>query len=71
MVFYTDGVTEAMDASGDMFGMHRLENLVLGLRDWSGQGVVDQIAKRVADFCGTLELPDDLTTVVLYRPDDS
>jgi sigma-B regulation protein RsbU (phosphoserine phosphatase) len=69
MVFYTDGVTEAMDASGDMFGVHRLENLVLGQRHWTGQGIVDQIAKRVADFCGTFELPDDLTTVVLYRPD--
>jgi hypothetical protein len=52
-----------------MFGPHRLENLVMGLRSWTGQGIADQIAKRVADFGGTYELPDDLTTVVLYRPD--
>ncbi len=69
MVFYTDGVTEAMDPSGEMFGVHRLENLVLGLRHWSGQGVADQITKRVADFCGSNELQDDLTTVILYNPD--
>jgi serine phosphatase RsbU (regulator of sigma subunit)/putative methionine-R-sulfoxide reductase with GAF domain len=71
MVFYTDGVTEVMDTTGEMFGVHRLENLVLGLRHWSGQGVADHISKRVADFCDTYELPDDLTTVVLYRPDSS
>lgn len=69
MVFYTDGVTEVMDTTGEMFGVHRLENLVLGMRHWSGQGVADQISKRVSDFCGTYELPDDLTTVVLYKPD--
>lgn len=69
MVFYTDGVTEAMDTSGEMFGVHRLENLVLGLRHWSGQGVADQITKRVEDFCGSNELQDDLTTVILYNPD--
>jgi serine phosphatase RsbU (regulator of sigma subunit)/putative methionine-R-sulfoxide reductase with GAF domain len=69
MVFYTDGVTEVMDTTGEMFGVHRLENLVLGLKHWTGQGVADQISKRVADFCNTYELPDDLTTVVLYRPD--
>ena len=69
IVLYTDGITEAMDYDGEMFGLHRLENLVLGMRKWTGQSVADQIPKRVADFCGTHELSDDLTTVVLLRRD--
>jgi serine phosphatase RsbU (regulator of sigma subunit) len=68
IVLYTDGVTEATDVEGQMFGIHRLENLVLGLEDWKAQEVADLISKRVSDFCGTPDLTDDLTTVVLYKP---
>jgi serine phosphatase RsbU (regulator of sigma subunit) len=68
VVLYTDGVTEAMDVEGQMFGLHRLENLVLGLDAWDAQEVADLIAKRVSDFCGTSDWQDDLTTVVLYKP---
>lgn len=69
IVLYTDGITEATDEDGEMFGLHRLENLVLGMRKWTSQALADRIPKRVADFCGTQELSDDLTTVVIYRPD--
>ena len=69
VVLFTDGVTEAMDVDGQMFGLHRLENLVLGLDTWNAQEVADLIATRVSDFCGTADLPDDLTTIVLYNPD--
>jgi serine phosphatase RsbU (regulator of sigma subunit) len=68
LVLYTDGVTEAADAEGQMFGLHRLENLVLGLEKWNAQEVADLISKRVSDYCGTSDLQDDLTTVVLYKP---
>jgi serine phosphatase RsbU (regulator of sigma subunit)/putative methionine-R-sulfoxide reductase with GAF domain len=68
IVLYTDGVTEATDIDGHMFGLHRLENLVLGLENWKAQDVADLIAKRVSDFCGTSDLPDDLTTIVLHKP---
>jgi len=68
IVLYTDGVTEALDMDGQMFGLHRLENLVLGLDSWHAQQISDLIARRVSDFCGSLDLPDDLTTVVLHKP---
>jgi len=69
IVLYTDGVTEATDIEGDMFGLHRLENLVLGISNWNAQDIADRIGNRVADFCGTPDISDDLTIVVLYRPD--
>ena len=68
IVLYTDGVTEATDVEGQMFGLHRLENLVLGLESWKAQDVADLIMKRVSDFCGTPDLSDDLTTIVLHKP---
>ncbi|NIM94370.1 MAG: SpoIIE family protein phosphatase [Anaerolineales bacterium] len=68
VLLYTDGVTEAIDNDGQMFGLHRLENLVLGLESWRAQIIAEKIAHRVADFCGTADLSDDLTIVVLHRP---
>jgi len=68
IVLYTDGVTEASDVDDQMFGLHRLENLVLGLETWNAQKIAELIVRRVSDFCGSPDLPDDLTTVVLYKP---
>jgi serine phosphatase RsbU (regulator of sigma subunit) len=67
LVLYTDGVTEAMDSNGQFFGLHRLENLILGSREWRAQTVADTIAERVSEFCPEPDLQDDLTAVVLWR----
>lgn len=70
IVLYTDGVTEATDNQGQLFGLHRLESLVLGLETWTAERITQQISKRVDDFCGSSELQDDLTTVVIYRREE-
>jgi serine phosphatase RsbU (regulator of sigma subunit) len=67
LVLYTDGVTEAMGTDNQMFGLHRLESLVLGMENWSAQTVAEHIANRVADFLEFGELADDLTTITLRR----
>ena len=67
LVLYTDGVTEAMGANNQMFGLHRLESLILGLDNWEAQAVAEHIANRVADFLEFGELADDLTTITLRR----
>ncbi len=67
LVLYTDGVTEAFNSNGEMFGMHRLENLILGSRNWHAQTVADQIRDRVVNFSGSGEISDDLTAVALRR----
>lgn len=67
LVLYTDGVTEATGTRGEFFGLHRLENLVLGLQEWRAQGVANLIAERVSMFSGSQELSDDLTAVVIQH----
>ncbi len=67
IVLYTDGVTETSDSQRQLFGLHRLESLVLGLGSWNAEKVTNQILQRVEDFCGSNDLQDDLTTVVIYR----
>jgi len=67
LVLYTDGATEAFDSQGQMFGLQRLRNVVMGMRDWNAQKVADQILERVDGFCGGVDLSDDLTAIILHR----
>jgi serine phosphatase RsbU (regulator of sigma subunit) len=63
----SDGVTEAHDPSGDLFGNARLESLLLGLRggERSARAVVDRVCDGVATFVAGAEAADDLTVLVL------
>jgi sigma-B regulation protein RsbU (phosphoserine phosphatase) len=67
LVLYTDGVTEAASERQELFGVHRLESLILGSEPWRAQEVTDRIEQRVKDFCGLRDLSDDLTAVTLLR----
>jgi sigma-B regulation protein RsbU (phosphoserine phosphatase) len=55
----TDGVTEAENASGDMFEDSRLEQAVLK------HGTMEGIFAAVTEFCGDTPLNDDCTVVEL------
>jgi sigma-B regulation protein RsbU (phosphoserine phosphatase) len=67
LVLYTDGVTEAANTDGDLFELHRLEHLVLGMNDWKAQSVADRIAERVKLFTAQPDLLDDVTAIVIRR----
>ena len=63
----TDGVTEAHDPSGELFGNARLDSLLLGLRggERSARAIVDGVCADVATFVAGAEPSDDLTVLVL------
>ncbi|MFQ6092338.1 MAG: PP2C family protein-serine/threonine phosphatase [bacterium] len=65
VVFYTDGVTEADDASGDMFGEQRLEQIVKGDAWSSAEDLLRKIFREVEQFSGRTTYEDDITLVVL------
>jgi serine phosphatase RsbU (regulator of sigma subunit) len=67
LVLYTDGVTEAPDANGELFGAQRLEALVLGSGDWGASTLAELIATRVSDFNAEPDLRDDLTAIIIRR----
>jgi sigma-B regulation protein RsbU (phosphoserine phosphatase) len=70
MLLYTDGVNEAEDATGNQFGVERLEELLAELSDRSARQIVDGILDRVILFAGGPgELLDDLTLVCVKRLD--
>jgi sigma-B regulation protein RsbU (phosphoserine phosphatase) len=67
LVFYTDGVTEAMAADRSFFGETRLKQVVAAHAASSAEAVAGAIIDAVEAFAGEASLPDDLTLLVVRR----
>jgi sigma-B regulation protein RsbU (phosphoserine phosphatase) len=71
VVFYTDGVTEAMDSSHQFFGEERLEAIVADKAGASAQEVLEAIVEAVRAFSGGIAQSDDLAILVVRRSPQS
>jgi serine phosphatase RsbU (regulator of sigma subunit)/CHASE1-domain containing sensor protein/anti-sigma regulatory factor (Ser/Thr protein kinase) len=68
LLFYSDGLVEAHDPRGEMFGFPRLRKLVLAHDEGSGEELVDYLLAELARFTGQdKEQEDDITLVTLER----
>lgn len=63
LAFYTDGITEAMDARNAQFGTGRLDD-VLGRCDLNAAGIVHAVVEAVEAFTGGHPPEDDRTLLV-------
>ena len=70
LVFYTDGVTEAENAAGEMFGEERLYRLIEELpRSLAAKDVNQSILDGVRGFLAGAEPNDDITLLTLRVAD--
>lgn len=67
LVFYTDGVTEAVNDNLEEFGEQRLQDVIAAARDGTASMVVDEIIDAVYNFLDNLPQTDDLTLIVVKR----
>ncbi|HVO42271.1 MAG TPA: GAF domain-containing SpoIIE family protein phosphatase [Aggregatilineales bacterium] len=67
LVMYTDGVTEAMTADQQQFGVARLRETIGTNREASAEAVVNAILNAVTAFVGDAPRSDDMTLVVVKR----
>ena len=70
LVLYSDGLTEAHNEYGELFGVKRLHETVYQYMEDnfdspSAQRLLDSIHSTVRDFSSSTPLTDDLTIVVL------
>ncbi|MCI0397763.1 MAG: SpoIIE family protein phosphatase [Chloroflexi bacterium] len=65
VVFYTDGVTEAVNEDLDEFGLDRLCLIAQKARDQDAAGIVAAITNAVQDHAGDASQFDDVTLVVV------
>lgn len=68
LVLYTDGITEAENNQGEMFGLDRLVELVKKYAvEYGPEGVNHHIALDFSQFVGETEQADDITLMVIKR----
>ena len=66
MVFYTDGVVEAMNPARELYGFERLEARIRSSPSGSSpQTLIEAVLADVTRFIGSAELHDDFTLVVV------
>ncbi len=62
---YTDGVTEAMSATDDIYGDDRLEMVLGGCKDMTPRSVDAEVHKDLAAYTAGAEQSDDITMLTL------
>jgi sigma-B regulation protein RsbU (phosphoserine phosphatase) len=59
LVLLTDGVTESKNAAGELFGVERVENVLMQCN--TAQQFIDALRSALSEFCGTFD--DDITAI--------
>lgn len=67
LLFYTDGIVEAMNATRQEYGQERLEGVLCAHASGSARQVLDAILTDLAQFRGAAPTADDLTLVVMKK----
>jgi sigma-B regulation protein RsbU (phosphoserine phosphatase) len=65
LVFFSDGVTEARNPGGELFGVGRLLDTICTMGSVKPAVLVDAIRGAVAGFCACNHFRDDLTVVAV------
>jgi phosphoserine phosphatase RsbU/P len=65
IVLYTDGITEAMNPSSDLFGESRLSRIVEEHGHLDSDELRERIMREIEAFVGTADQHDDMTMILL------
>ncbi len=68
IIFTSDGIVEAQNEQGELFGFDRLEaaiNEIISTRD--AETIAEHIIQTAIDFMGEVEQGDDMTVVVVVK----
>ena len=63
LAFYTDGITEARDPEGTMFGTDRLDRALV-CKATSATDALDSVLTKLRNFCGPRAPGDDQTLLI-------
>ena len=66
LVLYTDGITEAMNRAGDLFGKARLKAAIAAAGN-DARGIIEAIITAVKNYAAETPQADDLTIVAIRR----
>ncbi len=66
LFYYSDGIIEALDEEGTVFGYNRLEEILSGRNFDSPEELLDTVITEVRIHIGSAEQFDDMTAVVIH-----
>ena len=65
IIFYTDGLREAMNSEGEMYGEKRLQRSLKASHMRPAEDIKNTILADLLSFCEGVSLRDDLTIIVM------
>jgi phosphoserine phosphatase RsbU/P len=65
LVAYTDGITEAENRQGELWGQQGLENLLRSCSRGAPEEIIERILDDVSSFADGQKQRDDITLVVM------
>ena len=68
-VFFSDGILDARNRKGELFGRGRVEKIIASCAARSANCVVDSLFKAVAEHSAGVETFDDQTVVAIKVKD--
>lgn len=66
VLLYTDGISEASNEHGELFGIERLCDVFISRPIDSAQYLCDTVVQTVNSFCGNAPQSDDMTLLALH-----
>lgn len=67
LVLYTDGVTEALDAEGNEFGLERTAQSVRASAMNGASAIITRVIDDVRNFAGSQPQNDDITMIAIHK----
>lgn len=67
LILYTDGVTEALDANGDEFGIERMQQSIRASAKGGAKAIIDRMIDDLRAFVGAQPQNDDITMIVIRK----
>ena len=67
LVFYTDGVTEALNRTGDEFGLEAMKRTIQASAKDGAAAIVRRVAEEVCAFVGEHPQHDDITLIAIRK----
>jgi sigma-B regulation protein RsbU (phosphoserine phosphatase) len=70
LLIFSDGVTEAMNTSGQEMGVRGLRDALQGAPPTSAQEATETAVRAVRTFASPMTQTDDITCLALHRKED-
>ena len=65
IIFYTDGIVEAMNSENEMFGFERLQAVIDAAKHKNAAQTLNEIVQAVTAFAGDTSQHDDITAITV------